>query len=409
MKSINRINHYFLLVNFSLLISFSMIYNNFQTFSVNFEQLQRSALELLVIFNFLNLIVYLTVNYINRFESRFIQFVIVLSITFVFAILILWVFKFVNVSRLFLLAFYLLFYISAIITTRKRNNILNDIYMTFDKSLATTSENMIYANEDKFPDEFLNQASNLLKKKNLKGIVYNDSLNRKFKLEDIIEISNFLGVDVLEKKKDKLNLIHKSTNINKPLKNFEDVILLILLGIPLIILTLIFSILVFIFQGRPIFFKQNRVGENGNYFKIYKFRTMNNNKLSLQELNELNQRDKIVFKSNKDPRITKLGKFLRKSSIDELPQIINIFKNEMSFIGPRPPIVEEVSQYELKHLKRISIKPGITGLWQVTLRQDNSFDNWVEKDIEYIENWNIFLDIKIILLTFREIYKLTGE
>ncbi len=409
MKSINRINHYFLLVNFSLLISFSMIYSNFQTFNVNFEQLQRSALELLVIFNFLNLIVYLTVNYIYRFESRFIHFVIVLSITFVFAILLLWVFKFVNVSRLFLLVFYLLFYISAIITTRKRNNISNDIYMTFDKSLATTSEKMIYANEDKFPDDFLNQASNLLKKKNLKGIVYNDSLNRKFKLEDIIEISNFLGVDVLEKKKDKLNLIHKSTNINKPLKNFEDVILLILLGIPLIILTLIFSILVFIFQGRPIFFKQNRVGENGNYFKIYKFRTMNNNKLSTQELNELNQRDKIVFKSNKDPRITKLGKFLRKSSIDELPQIINIFKNEMSFIGPRPPIVEEVSQYELKHLKRISIKPGITGLWQVTLRQDNSFDNWVEKDIEYIENWNIFLDIKIILLTFREIYKLTGE
>ena len=386
-----------------------MIYSNFQTFNVNFEQLQRSALELLVIFNFLNLIVYLTVNYIYRFESRFIHFVIVLSITFVFAILLLWVFKFVNVSRLFLLVFYLLFYISAIITTRKRNNISNDIYMTFDKSLATTSEKMIYANEHKFPDDFLNQASNLLKKKNLKGIVYNDSLNRKFKLEDIIEISNFLGVDVLEKKKDKLNLIHKSTNINKPLKNFEDVILLILLGIPLIILTLIFSILVFIFQGRPIFFKQNRVGENGNYFKIYKFRTMNNNKLSTQELNELNQRDKIVFKSNKDPRITKLGKFLRKSSIDELPQIINIFKNEMSFIGPRPPIVEEVSQYELKHLKRISIKPGITGLWQVTLRQDNSFDNWVEKDIEYIENWNIFLDIKIILLTFREIYKLTGE
>ena len=81
----------------------------------------------------------------------------------------------------------------------------------------------------------------------------------------------------------------------------------------------------------------------------------------------------------------------------------------MSFIGPRPPIVEEVSQYELKHLKRISIKPGITGLWQVTLRQDNNFDKWVEKDIEYIENWNIFLDIKIIFLTFKEIYKLTGE
>ena len=136
---------------------------------------------------------------------------------------------------------------------------------------------------------------------------------------------------------------------------------------------------------------------------------MNNKKLTEQELIELNQRDKIVFKSSNDPRITKLGKFLRKSSIDELPQIINIFKNEMSFIGPRPPILDEVSLYELKHLKRISIKPGITGLWQVTLRQDNNFDKWVEKDIEYIENWNIFLDIKIIFLTFKEIYKLTGE
>ena len=268
---------------------------------------------------------------------------------------------------------------------------------------------MIYTDEEKFPDDFLNQASNLLKNKNLKGIIFNNYLNAKFKLEDIIEISNFLGVDVFQRNKDKLNLIHKSTSINKPLKNLEDVILLILLGIPLIILTVIFSILVLLFQGRPIFFKQKRVGENGNYFKIYKFRTMNSNKLTKQELLELNQRDKIVFKSSNDPRITKLGKFLRKSSIDELPQIINIFKNEMSFIGPRPPILEEVSQYELKHLKRISIKPGITGLWQVTLRQDNNFDKWVEKDIEYIENWNIILDIKIIFLTFKEIYKLTGE
>ena len=214
---------------------------------------------------------------------------------------------------------------------------------------------------------------------------------------------------LIRKKKEKFNLIHKSTNINKPLKNLEDVILLILLGPPLIILTIIFSILVLLFQGRPIFFKQNRVGENGNYFKIYKFRTMNNNKLTEQEIIELNQRDKIVFKSSNDPRITKLGKFLRKSSIDELPQIINIFKNEMSFIGPRPPILDEVSQYELKHLKRISIKPGITGLWQVTLRQDNNFDRWVEKDIEYIDKWSLGLDIKIIFLTIKEIFNMTGD
>ena len=409
MKKINIITHYIFLLNSNLLISFFIIYRDFQLFESNFDILQQTPLELLLIFNLLNIIFYLVVDYVYQFDSKFIHFGIVFSITLVFSILLLWAFKFVDASRLFLLIFYLLFYISLIISTRTKNNISTDIYVTFDKSLALSSENMIYTDEEKFPDDFLNQASNLLKNKNLKGIVFNDHLNAKFKLEDIIEISNFLGVDVLEKKKDKLYLIHKSTNINKPLKNLEDVILLILLGIPLIILTIIFSILVLLFQGRPIFFKQKRVGENGNYFKIYKFRTMNNNKLTEQELIELNQRDKIVFKSSNDPRITKLGKFLRKSSIDELPQIINIFKNEMSFIGPRPPILEEVSQYELKHLKRISIKPGITGLWQVTLRQDNNFDKWVEKDIEYIENWNIFLDIKIIFLTLKEIYKLTGE
>ncbi len=409
MKKLIVISHYILLLNSNLLISFFIIYRDLQLFKSNFDILQQTPLELLLIFNLLNIIFYLVVDYVYQFEAKFIHFGIVFSITLVFSILLLWTFKFVDASRLFLLIYCLLFYISLIISTRTKNNISTDIYVTFDKSLALSSENMIYTDEEKFPDDFLNQASNLLKNKNLKGIVFNDYLNSKFKLEDIIEISNFLGVDVLEKKKDKLNLIHKSTNINKPLKNLEDVILLILLGPPLIILTIIFSILVLLFQGRPIFFKQNRVGENGNYFKIYKFRTMNNNKLTEQEIIELNQRDKIVFKSSNDPRITKLGKFLRKSSIDELPQIINIFKNEMSFIGPRPPILEEVSQYELKHLKRISIKPGITGLWQVTLRQDNNFDKWVEKDIEYIENWKIILDIKIIFLTFKEIYKLTGE
>ena len=197
---------------------------------------------------------------------------------------------------------------------------------------------------------------------------------------------------------------------NKFVKRSFDVALAIFIIVFILSwLTPLLGLIIKLESKGPIFFKQKRVGENGNYFKIYKFRTMNNKKLTEQELIELNQRDKIVFKSSNDPRITKLGKFLRKSSIDELPQIINIFKNEMSFIGPRPPILDEVSQYELKHLKRISIKPGITGLWQVTLRQDNNFDKWVEKDIEYIENWNIFLDIKIIFLTFKEIYKLTGE
>ena len=292
MKKINIITHYIFLLNSNLLISFFIIYRDLQLFDSNFDILQRTPIELLLIFNLLNIIFYLVVDYIYQFESKFIHFGIVFSVTLVFSILLLWAFKFVDASRLFLLIFYLLFYICLIITTRTKNNISDDIYVTFDKSLALSSENMIYTDEEKFPDDFLNQASNLLKNKNLKGIVFNDHLNAKFKLEDIIEISNFLGVDVVEKKKEKFNLIHKSTNINKPLKNFEDVILLILLGIPLIILTIVFSILVLLFQGRPIFFKQKRVGENGNYFKIYKFRTMNNKKLTEQELIELNKETK---------------------------------------------------------------------------------------------------------------------
>jgi lipopolysaccharide/colanic/teichoic acid biosynthesis glycosyltransferase len=93
----------------------------------------------------------------------------------------------------------------------------------------------------------------------------------------------------------------------------------------------------------------------------------------------------------------------------ELQNLAVFCENEMSFIGPRPPIIDEVKQYDLKHLKRISVKPGITGLWQVTLRQDNNFDRWVEKDIEYIENWSLLLDIKILLKTMAEVFSMTGE
>jgi len=192
-------------------------------------------------------------------------------------------------------------------------------------------------------------------------------------------------------------------------KNIEDLILTLIFLPIFIAVIFVFSFLILIFDGWPIFYIQERVGQNGKLFNIYKFRSMKVHNISNEELEELNERDKIVFKSSKDPRITKLGSFLRKSSIDEIPQFLNILKNEMSFIGPRPPIPSEVVKYELKHLKRISVKPGITGLWQVTLRNDNDFDNWVEKDIEYIDNWSFDMDLKIFIKTFREIFKLTGS
>jgi lipopolysaccharide/colanic/teichoic acid biosynthesis glycosyltransferase len=283
------------------------------------------------------------------------------------------------------------------------------LFITFDNDLSKDYPDMVVVNSENFPKDLLEITSKSVKKYALRGFIYKQSKPLRFNFENIVEISNFLGIDIYEEHDGKFKLVHKSTSINKPLKNLEDIILLILFGIPIACLIFIVSIIILIFQGRPIFYKQIRVGENGKYFHIYKFRSMIDKKLTEEQIKQLNERSKIVFKSSNDPRITKLGKFLRKSSIDELPQIINIFKNEMSFIGPRPPITEEVEQYELRHLKRISIKPGITGLWQVTLRQDNDFEKWVKKDIEYIDNWSLVKDIKILFLTILEIIKLSGE
>ena len=244
---------------------------------------------------------------------------------------------------------------------------------------------------------------------NLRGLIFNQSESENLSFHEVVEISNYFGISIYEIVNNKYKLVHKSTSLSKVLKNFEDVFLLTFTMPFFLILLVPLSLVILIFQGRPIFYTQDRVGLNGRYFKIIKFRSMNDNVIGEDELKKLNKKSKIVFKATNDPRVTKLGSFLRKSSLDELPQVINVLKNEMSFIGPRPPIISEVKQYELKHLKRISVKPGITGLWQVTLRQDNNFDRWVEKDIEYIENWSVALDFKILLKTFNEIIGMTGE
>ena len=285
----------------------------------------------------------------------------------------------------------------------------NDIYITFDKNLAGQNESFIFTDFNNFPQDFIKIVFEQLNSNNLKGLLYHEYAFKSLGFENIVELANFLGVDIFVLQDKKFKLLHSSSSLNNILKNFLDVVILILFSPIFLFLIIIFSVLVFLFDGTPIFYTQDRVGIKGRQFKIFKFRTMKKIKLTPEQIEELNEKSKVVFKSKKDPRITKFGSFLRKSSIDELPQIINILKNEMSFIGPRPPIPEEVLKYEIKHLKRVSVKPGITGLWQVTLRQDNDFDKWVEKDIEYIDNWSIFLDIKIALKTFKEIINLSGD
>ncbi len=160
----------------------------------------------------------------------------------------------------------------------------------------------------------------------------------------------------------------------------------------------------------PIFYSSDRIGKRGNVFRCIKFRTMvRDADRRLAEIMHMNERDGVLFKVSNDPRITRLGRFLRKYSIDELPQFFNVLSGDMSVVGPRPPLASEVKEYKLNHLRRLDVLPGITGLWQVQGRKDPSFDNYVSLDMAYIENWTIWLDVKIILRTIGVVIAGTGS
>ena len=149
-----------------------------------------------------------------------------------------------------------------------------------------------------------------------------------------------------------------------------------------------------------VFFAQERNGKYPKTFKMYKFRSMvHNAEELLKDLMDRNEQTGPVFKINDDPRITKVGKFIRKTSIDELPQLFNVLKGDMSLVGPRPPIPHEVDQYNSYQMQRLAVKPGLTCIWQVSGRNNIGFDEWVEMDIEYIKTRNLWLDIKLIFKT----------
>ncbi|MBN1159239.1 MAG: sugar transferase [Bacteroidales bacterium] len=193
-------------------------------------------------------------------------------------------------------------------------------------------------------------------------------------------------------------------------KSFSDV--WISFGILLLVspLMCLIAILIKATSKGPILFKQERVGLRGRKFYIYKFRTMISNAEELKvRLLEKNESDGPVFKIKDDPRITKLGKILRKTGLDELPQLFNVLKGEMSLIGPRPPLPSEVTKYERWHLRRLSVKPGITCTWQVMPNRNNViFDKWMNLDVQYIDKWSIKEDIKILFRTVKTVFYPTG-
>ncbi len=154
----------------------------------------------------------------------------------------------------------------------------------------------------------------------------------------------------------------------------------------------------------PIVFRQTRVGIAGKTFEMYKFRSMHEEaEAELEQLRELNEADGPIFKMRDDPRLTRVGRFLRRTSLDELPQLWNVLRGEMSLVGPRPPLPAEVARYMEWHKKRLEVRPGMTALWQVSGRSTLSFDEGVLLDVYYIENWSLWLDFKILLRTIPKV------
>jgi exopolysaccharide biosynthesis polyprenyl glycosylphosphotransferase len=214
----------------------------------------------------------------------------------------------------------------------------------------------------------------------------------------------------------------KSQSLQISLKRVMDIvgsIVGLMLFSPLMLFT---AIAVKITSPGPIIFKQSRFGKKGIHFPLYKFRSMYSNgddqihreyvtNLIKGELKKINQGDEEtpLYKMKSDPRVTPVGKIIREISIDELPQLFNVLRGEMSLVGPRPPIPYEVEKYESWHVRRIlEVKPGITGIWQVDGRSTTSFDEMVRLDLRYVQNWSLWLDVKILLKTVKAVIRPKG-
>jgi exopolysaccharide biosynthesis polyprenyl glycosylphosphotransferase len=193
-------------------------------------------------------------------------------------------------------------------------------------------------------------------------------------------------------------------------KRVLDIVLTVLALLFLSPILVAIAVAVKLDSDGPLFYSAERIGQKGRVFRCFKFRTMVRDADNLRAaMTHMNERDSVLFKVTNDPRITRIGRFLRKYSLDELPQFFNVLRGDMSIVGPRPPIASEVQHYKLSQLRRLDVAPGITGLWQVQARQDPSFDTYISMDVAYIENWSLFLDFKIIAHTIGVVLSGTGS
>lgn len=293
----------------------------------------------------------------------------------------------------------------------KKEKILNNLTLKKDYKIVGTIED----------------AKEIINKNNIQTVIISGKEFHYFEILDIIEMLK--GMDLLilmfpgffefsinrmeTREISGIPLIHVANigffGFNLFLKNLFDYMLGSILFILFIPLFLIIGLLIKIDSKGPVFYKQKRVTKDGAIFEIYKFRTMfvGADKM-VEQLRKYNEADKVLFKIKNDPRVTRVGRVLRRLSLDEIPQIINVLKGELSLVGPRPPLPEEVKQYSNWHKKRLNVKQGITGLWQVMGRVELGFDEGVKLDLYYIQNWSIGMDIKILLKTIPAILSRRG-
>jgi len=397
----------------------------------------------------------------KRYRDLFWEYLESASITFILLLIIYFVFKLYYISRLFLIELtvlgFLFLYLSRIFEYKmlkgyraKGHNLVNIVLIADDSSVQFI-ENLLKNKEWGFKIIAIFTKSEILKEKYEKDIILlsedqmlilNDLMevniidevfyikNRMVPAEirDVIRSCEELGVVFRVKYRDrKLNLTNavKSviadekflTFINIPyntyalgVKRIMDVCFSLFLIIVLSPFLLAISLGIKFTSPGPLIYKQTRVGLRGRPFELLKFRTMviNADQL-LESLKAENEADGPAFKMKDDPRITKIGKALRKTGLDELPQLFNILRGEMSLIGPRPPLPDETRQYKRWQLRRLSVKPGLSCFWQIEPdRNAIKFDKWMEMDLAYIDNWSLRLDFIIFFKTMLTVFKRTG-
>jgi exopolysaccharide biosynthesis polyprenyl glycosylphosphotransferase len=309
--------------------------------------------------------------------------------------------------------------------------VLNEKEWGFDLVKIVSNSRLI---KEKFGDRIpvISENANLreiLDHEVVDEVIYSKSDINKEEISNLIKICNEIGVifrlqsdlSPLKTLKIQLDTLNEETQLSltdTPANNFAQ--FLKFLGdlyfsfFMLLILSPIFivvAILIKLDSRGPVFFAQERVGLRGRRFKIYKFRTMIvDAEKVLERLKEKNETDGPVFKIKDDPRITKIGKVLRKTGLDELPQLYNVFRGEMSLVGPRPPLPKEVEQYERWQLRRLSVRPGITCSWQVVPNRHNvKFESWMKMDLQYIDDWSFQKDIRLFFKTIKTFFTAGGH